>query len=88
MTESGNPKDNAVAERVNSTIKNELLKGMSFTSIGDVQKAVNLAINFYNEERPHMSLDGQTPHEAAKLMGEISKKWVSYREKAIKAKVV
>ena len=30
MTESGNPKDNAVAERVNSTIKNELLKGMSF----------------------------------------------------------
>lgn len=88
MTESGNPKDNAVAERVNGTIKNELLKGMSFTCIGDVQKAVALAISFYNEERPHMSLDGQTPREAARLMGEINKKWVSYREKAIKAKVV
>lgn len=34
MTESGNPKDNAVAERVNSTIKNELLKGMSFCKYG------------------------------------------------------
>lgn len=87
MTESGNPKDNAVAERVNSTIKNELLKGMSFASISEVQKAVILAINFYNEERPHMSLDGLTPREAAKKMGEINKKWVSYREKAIKAKV-
>lgn len=85
--ESGNPKDNAVAERVNSTIKNELLKGMSFTSIIDVKKAVNLAINFYNEERPHMSLDGLTPREAAKKKGEINKKWISYREKAIKAKV-
>ena len=34
-----------------------------------------------------MSLDGLTPHEAAKKKGEINKKWISYREKAIKAKV-
>lgn len=88
MTESGNPKDNAVAERVNNTIKNELLKGMTFTSIKEVQEAVALAIRFYNEERPHMSLDGMTPREAAKQTGEINKKWVSYREKAIKAKFV
>lgn len=88
MTESGNPKDNAVAERVNNTIKNELLMGMTFTSIKEVQGAVALAIRFYNEERPHMSLDGMTPREAAKRTGEINKKWVSYREKAIKAKFV
>lgn len=88
MTESGNPKDNAVAERVNNTIKNELLMGMTFTSIKEVQEAVALAIRFYNEERPHMSLDGMTPREAAKRTGEINKKWVSYREKAIKAKFV
>lgn len=88
MTESGNPKDNAVAERVNNTIKNELLKGMTFTCIEEVQKAVGFAIRFYNEERPHMSLDGMTPREAATRTGEINKKWISYREKAIKAKVV
>lgn len=87
MTETGNPKDNAVAERVNNTIKNELLKGMAFTSIPEVLEAVKTAICFYNEERPHLSLDGLTPREAARKRGEIDKKWVSYREKAIKAKV-
>ena len=87
MTETGNPKDNAVAERVNNTIKNELLKGMSFTSMLDVSEAVKAAIRFYNEERPHLSLDGLTPREAAKKRGEFDKKWISYREKAIKAKV-
>ena len=87
MTETGNPKDNAVAERVNNTIKNELLKGMSFTSISEVLVAVKAAIRFYNEERPHLSLDGLTPREAAKKRGEIDKRWISYREKAIKAKV-
>ena len=77
MTETGNPKDNAVAERVNNTIKNELLKGMSFTSISEVLVAVKAAIRFYNEERPHLSLDGLTPREAAKKRGEIDKRWIS-----------
>lgn len=88
MTESGNPKDNAVAERVNNTLKNELLKEMSFTCIEDVQAAVALAIRFYNNERPHMSLNGMTPCEAANQVGEIKKKWISYRENALKAKAV
>lgn len=88
MTESGNPKDNAVAERVNNTIKNELLKGMVFYSIEEVIAAVDSAIDFYNNERPHMSLDGLTPAEAAKRTGEIKKNWISYREIAIKSKRV
>ena len=88
MTESGNPKDNAVAERVNNTIKNELLRGMQFSSIDEVRIAVDAAVEFYNNERPHLSLDGMTPHEAALCEGEINKKWISYREKAIKNKVV
>ena len=40
MTESGNPKDNAVAERVNNTIKNEFFKGMEFYSMREVRAAV------------------------------------------------
>jgi transposase InsO family protein len=51
MTENGNPKDNAIAERVNGIIKNELLQGMRFKSIEEVQKAV-VAVHFYNNERP------------------------------------
>ncbi len=84
MTECGDPKDNAVAERVNGIIKNELLMGMSFFSIEEIRRALKLAIDFYNNERPHMSLDWKTPAEAALCTGELEKKWVSYREKAIK----
>lgn len=84
MTECGDPKENAVAERVNGIIKNELLMGMAFFSIEEVRKALKVAIDFYNNERPHMSLDWKTPAEAALCTGELEKKWVSYREKAIK----
>ena len=85
MTECGDPKDNAVAERVNGIIKNELLMGMSFFSIEEVRRALKVAIDFYNNERPHMSLDWKTPAEAALCTGELEKKWKSYRENAIKA---
>ena len=84
MTECGDPKENAVAERVNGIVKNELLQGMSFFSINEVRKALKVAIDFYNNERPHMSLDWRTPAEAALCTGELKKKWTSYREKAIK----
>lgn len=86
MTESGNPKDNAVAERVNNTIKNELLKDMEFYHISEVKAAVKTAVEFYNTERPHWSLDGMTPAQAALCEGELRKKWKSYRDIAIKKK--
>lgn len=84
MTESGDPKDNAQAERVNSTMKNELLKGKVFGSIEEVRTAVSSAVDFYNNRRPHMSIDMLTPAEAARMTGPISKRWTSYREQAIR----
>ena len=86
MTENGNPKDNADAERVNNTIKNELLYNMTFSNIAQVRKAIKIAIDFYNSQRPHMSLNGLPPNEASLKEGEIKKIWISYREKAIKNK--
>lgn len=88
MTENGNPKDNAVAERVNNTIKNELLKGMQFCSIEELKSALKVAVDFYNNERPHWSLDGMTPKQASGQKGEIKKRWKSYREIAIRNKYV
>ena len=85
MTETGDPKDNAQAERINNTMKNELLKGMRFSNIEEVKDAVASAVDFYNNERPHMSINMKTPAEAALCQGEIPKLWVSYREKAIRA---
>ena len=74
MTESGDPKDNAVAERQNNTIKNELLKDFKFHSVDEVKKAMGKAVEFYNNERPHMSLDNMTPRQAAQYRGKIKKK--------------
>lgn len=85
MTESGNPKDNAEAERINNTLKNELFKGMTFTNISQVREALNKAVMFYNHERPHLSLEMRTPAEAASETGRFRRQWVSYRERAIDA---
>lgn len=84
MTESGNPKDNAMAERINSTIKNELLYRKTFTSQHQVKEAVDKAILFYNMERPHSSLDRLTPEQAHGMQGEMKRHWHSWREEAIK----
>ena len=85
MTESGDPKDNAVAERQNGTIKNELLKDVRCRTIGEVRKAVGKAIEFYNNERPHMSLNNLTPRRAAACTGRLQKRWTSYREKHLES---
>ena len=84
MTESGNPKDNAMAERINSTVKNELLHGKTFYSLRQVIEAVSKAVEFYNSERPHSSIDWHTPDEAHQMQGEMKRHWHSWREDAIK----
>lgn len=85
MTESGDPKDNAQAERINNTMKNELLYGKIFYSIEEIRESVSRAVDFYNNRRPHMSLNMLTPREASELTGEIPKLWTSYRERFIRA---
>ena len=86
MTEDGNPKENPQAERINNTMKNELLRGIRFTSLAEVIEAVAPAVTFYNEERLHMSIDMMTPKEAAACTGELKKHWTSYRKMHIKEK--
>ena len=84
MTENGNPKENPQAERINSTVKNEILKGCIFNTTEEVKKAVDQAVDFYNNERPHMSIGMMVPAEAGRCIGEREMKWTSYRELAIK----
>lgn len=86
MTESGDPKDNAQAERINNTMKNELLKDMVFMSIQEVIGAVAVAVDFYNNRRPHMSLGMKTPAEMAESTGDRDMKWKSRRLEAIKTR--
>lgn len=86
MTESGDPKDNAQAERINNTMKNELLKGKVFRSIGEVIAAVAQAVDFYNNRRPHMSIGMMTPSEASGMTGNRDMRWRSFRLEAIKSR--
>ena len=83
MTEDGNPKDNAMAERINSTVKNELLHGRTFASLRQVSDAVRKAVEFYNAERPHSSIDMLTPDQAHQMEGKLRKHWHSYRDDAV-----
>ena len=83
MTETGDPKDNAQAERINNTIKNELLKDKVFKSIGEVIRAVTEAVDFYNNRRPHMSIGMMTPAQAFESTGDRDMRWTSYRHQAI-----
>lgn len=83
MTESGNPKDNPEAERINNTLKNELFKDLVFNSINQVCEAMENAALFYNYERPHRSIEMLTPMEAITCSGRFKRAWKSFREKAI-----
>lgn len=80
MTENGDPKENAIAERVNGILKQEFLNHLTFESIHQVRPVLDKAIAFYNNNRPHRSLDMLTPAQAATTSGKIKKRWKSYRD--------
>ena len=80
MTENGDPKENAIAERVNGIIKNEILGKRMAGNFEEALKSLNSAVAFYNTERPHMSCGMLTPFEAGQSSGNLGKKWRSYRE--------
>ena len=86
MTESGNPKENAEAERLNNTIKNELLCNERFYSFDSMYRSIKCAVEFFNTERPHLSLNMMTPDEASRCTGEQTLLWTSRRRNAIKRK--
>lgn len=77
MTQSGNPRDNAIAERVNGILKMEFLD-RKFDNINQAYKAVKSAIEIYNTVRPHSSLDMLTPDKAHQTAGPIKRRWRNY----------
>jgi transposase InsO family protein len=64
MTTKYDPYENAIAERVNGTIKNELLVFDRLPDEDIARKAVDQSIATYNFKRPHLTLHYRTPIEA------------------------
>ena len=75
MTQSSSPYDNAIAERVNGILKNELQLDKIFNNYSQAVAAVSLAINAYNELRPHMSCGNLTPKQAHLTNKPLLKQW-------------
>lgn len=81
MTQSGDPKENPMAERVNGILKEEFLNSHEFKDIEDVREVLEKAIQFYNTERPHASIDFLTPQVARTRTGEIRNRWKKKKKK-------
>jgi putative transposase len=74
MTQSGDPRDNAIAERVNGILKQELLED-AYLNINQAQCSAEIAIDIYNRMRPHSSVDMMTPEKAHTQTGPIKRRW-------------
>lgn len=81
MTENGDPRENAVAERVNGILKQEWLNTMTFKTMEDVKLQLGKIIKIYNQNRPHSSLDMQTPENVHHMELLIKRRWKNYYKK-------
>jgi transposase InsO family protein len=78
MTESYDPYQNAVAERVNGILKHEFILGITTNDLELMKKLIKESVNIYNHERPHLSCLMKTP---AQMHMQKSIKIKSYKTK-------
>lgn len=80
MTENSDPRENAIAERVNGILKIEFTeeRKLEFNTFREGQKKIKEIIRFYNEERPHSSIERMTPVEARNCTGPLKRLWKNY----------
>lgn len=83
MTESGDPLENAMAERVNGIIKEEYLNNYEMETVEEARELLKQSVELYNRERPHMSIGNFTPEEIyqSNQTTKPEKLWKNYYEK-------
>lgn len=86
MTESGDPKENPVAERLNGILKHDLGLAKEFGTLRQAQVATKEPIAIYNKERLHSSCDYMTPENAHNGSGALRKRWKNLRKERAIAK--
>lgn len=79
MTQSGDPRENAIAERVNGIIKQEFLEE-AYPDFNKAREAIEKAVFIYNHERLHSSIDMLTPFMAHQMSGELKQHWKNYHK--------
>ena len=61
MTDNGDPYENALAERMNRTLKEEFVLGRLLPTRQQAFRLAQEAIYLYNNKRPHWALKMKTP---------------------------
>ena len=75
MTQSGDPLENAIAERANGILKVQWLYKMRITTRDECRSILDRIIDFYNTQRPHMSIGMQPPEAVHMQTGEQRRCW-------------
>jgi putative transposase len=81
MTQTGSPYDNAMAERVNCTIKHDYFPSSTYPTHKSASIEMDRIVTSYNERRPHQSINFLTPEQAHQMEGPIVKRWKKYQKK-------
>jgi len=63
LTNKSSPSENSYVESFNSVVRREVLDANDFESISSLRRKINKWKTFYNEQRPHGSLDYLSPKE-------------------------
>lgn len=78
MTQTGDPLHNALAERMNNTIKNGWFFNDGDLNFEQVSRVIDKSIDMYNRARPHKALGMKTPMEI--LTGRSMNPLMDYRQ--------
>lgn len=83
MTENGDPRENAIAERINGIIKDEYLDNYHVNTFKEAQVLLKSVVELYNNQRPHMSIGNLKPNQVHQSNKEIKteKLWKNYYHK-------
>ena len=78
MTESGDPLENAVAERVNGILKTEWIYDSQPDSWQQAVALVGRIIDLYNHQRPHQSIGYMVPAQVHQTGMKTERMWKTY----------
>jgi transposase InsO family protein len=78
MTESGDPRENPVAERINGILKTEWIYDKKPGSWQETISFVGRIIDLYNNQRPHQSIGYQVPALVHQTGMKTECKWKNY----------
>ena len=81
MTQNGNPRENAIAERINGILKTEWIYGKKPCSWKETVAFVGKIIDLYNNQRPHSSISYMTPAQVHQTGAKTERKWKNYYSK-------